>query len=88
MVGRTVTRAGKEIRLTVKEFLLLEHLARNANRILSKNQLMEHVWELDFDPRSNLVEVHIYQLRKKLDKDFDFPLLETVIGLGYRIKSS
>jgi DNA-binding response OmpR family regulator len=85
LIGRTVTRAGKEIRLTAKEFLLLEYLARNANRIVSKNQIMEHVWDLDFDPGSNLVEVHMYQLRKKIDKDFDYPLIETVIGLGYKI---
>ena len=86
LIGRTVIRAGKEIRLTAKEFLLLEYLARNANRIVSKNQIMEHVWDLDFDTGSNLVEVHVYQLRKKIDKEFDFPLIETVVGLGYTLK--
>lgn len=86
MIGRTVTRAGQEIRLTAKEFLLLEYLARNHNRIVSKNQIMEHVWELDFDPGSNIVEVHMHQLRKKIDKSFDHPLIETIVGLGYILR--
>lgn len=86
IIGRKVIRAEKEIRLTAKEYLLLEYLARNANRIVSKTQIMEYVWELDFDPGSNIVEVHIYQLRQKIDKGFDFPLIETVVGLGYILK--
>lgn len=86
IIGRKVSRAGKEIKLTAKEFILLEYLARNVNRIVSKNQIMEHVWDLDFDPGSNLVEVHMYQLRKKIDKEFEYPLIETVIGLGYTLK--
>ena len=86
VIGRKVTRAGKEIRLTAKEYLLLEYLARNANRITSKDRIMEHVWDLDFDTGSNIVEVHIYQLRRKIDKEFDFPLIETVVGLGYTLK--
>ena len=86
LIARKVTRAGKEIKLTAKEFVLLEYLSRNANRVVSKNQIMENVWEMDFDPGSNIVEVHIYQLRKKIDKGFDEPLLETVVGLGYTLK--
>ena len=86
IIGRKVTRADKEIRLTAKEYLLLEYLARNANRIMSKDQIMERVWDLDFDPGSNIVEVHIYQLRRKVDKEFEFPLIETVVGLGYMLK--
>jgi len=86
VVGRKVTRAGKEIRLTAKEYLLLEYLARNANRIMSKEQIMERVWDLDFNPGSNIVEVHIYQLRRKVDREFELPLIETVVGLGYMLK--
>lgn len=86
VVARKVSRDEKEIRLTSKEFLLLEYLAKNANRIVSKNQIMENVWDMDFDPGSNIVEVHIYQLRKKIDKGFDDPLLETVVGFGYILK--
>ena len=88
VIGRKVFRAGKEIKLTAKEFMLLEYLARNVNRIVSKNQIMEHVWDLDFDPGSNIVEVHMYQLRKKIDKEFSEPLLDTVIGLGYSLKGN
>jgi DNA-binding response OmpR family regulator len=88
VIGRKVTRDGREIRLTAKEYLLLEYLARNANRIVSKNQIMEHVWDMDFDTGSNIVEVHIYQLRRKVDRDFDFPLIETVVGLGYMLKGA
>ncbi|MEO5891863.1 MAG: response regulator transcription factor, partial [Ferruginibacter sp.] len=86
LIGRKVTRAGKEIKLTAKEFMLLEYLARNANRVVSKNQIMESVWEMDFDPGSNIVEVHIYQLRRKVDKGFEKALLETAVGLGYTLK--
>ena len=86
IIARKVTRAGKEIRLTAKEYILLEYLARNANRIMSKNQIMERVWDLNFDTGSNIVEVHIYQLRRKVDKDFEYPLIETVVGLGYMLK--
>ncbi|MDR2039895.1 MAG: response regulator transcription factor [Bacteroidales bacterium] len=86
ILGRKVNRKGKEIKLTAKEFMLLEYLARNANRIVSKSQIMEHVWELNFDPGSNIVEVHMYQLRQKIDKEFNHPLIETIIGLGYTLR--
>ena len=84
--ARKVMRQDQEIRLTAKEFMLLEYLALNANRVVSKNQIMENVWDLDFDPGSNIVEVHMYQLRKKIDRDFEVPLIETVVGLGYSLK--
>lgn len=80
---RTVKREGTPINLTSKEFLLLEYLAENTNRVLSKNQIMENVWGLDFDTGSNIVEVHIHQLRKKIDKDFDEKLIQTKVGFGY-----
>ena len=86
LIGRKVMRNGKEIKLTAKEFILLEYLARNANRIVSKNQIMENVWEMDFDPGSNIVEVHIYQLRKKINEGFENKLIETVVGLGYTLR--
>ena len=88
LVGRKVAREGKEVKLTAKEFLLLEYLVRNANRVVSKNQIMENVWDMNFDPGSNIVEVHMYQLRKKIDKHFAEPLIETVIGMGYSFKGS
>ncbi len=67
-IARRVYRDDTEIRLTAKEFLLLEYLARNANLIISKSQILEYVWDINFDPGSNIVEVHIYQLRQKVDK--------------------
>lgn len=85
LARRHVERAGKELALTQKEYLLLEYLARNANRVVSKSRLLEQVWGLDFDPGSNVVEVYLYQLRKKLDKGFDVPMLETMVGAGYKL---
>jgi DNA-binding response OmpR family regulator len=88
MVSRKVTRNDKEIQLTTREFVLLEYLARNANRVVSKNQILENVWDMEFDPDSNIIEVYMYQLRKKIDKGFDKALLETIIGAGYKLKGS
>lgn len=87
-MSRKVMRGDKEINLTTKEFVLLEYLARNANRVISKNQILENVWEMDFDPESNIVEVYMYQLRKKIDKGFDKPLIETLIGAGYKLRGN
>ncbi len=86
LITRKVTRDDKEIALTAREFILLEYLARQANRILSRNQILEQVWEMDFDPESNIVEVYMYQLRKKIDKGFEPALIETFVGSGYRLK--
>lgn len=88
LLERKVNRDEKDIKLTVKEFVLLEYLARNANRVVSKNQIMQNVWEMDFDPGSNIVEVHMYQLRKKIDRNFDFPMIETVVGMGYKLRAT
>ncbi|RFM30912.1 response regulator transcription factor [Chitinophaga silvisoli] len=84
--ARKVLRGDKEINLTTKEYLLLECLAKNANRVLSKNQLLENAWEMNFDPESNIIEVYMHQLRKKIDKDFDNPIIKTVVGAGYMLK--
>lgn len=88
LMSRKVTRGDKEINLTSKEFVLLEYLVRNANRVISKNQILENVWEMDFDPESNIVEVYMYQLRKKIDKGFEKPLIETLIGADYKLKGN
>lgn len=85
---RRVTREEKEIPLTTKEFLLLQYLAKNVNRVVTRMQLLENVWEMNFDPESNVVDVYLYQLRKKLDKGFDQPMIETVIGSGYKLKGN
>lgn len=84
--SRKVKRGGTEIELTSKEFVLLEYLVRNANLVLTKNQLLENAWNMNFDPESNIVEVYMHQLRKKIDKGFDRQLIKTVIGAGYMLK--
>ncbi|GAA4508700.1 response regulator transcription factor [Hymenobacter ginsengisoli] len=88
-LGRAVTRAGKALSLTNREFAVLELLLRNAGRVVSKTRLAEKVWQVDYDMGSNVIEVHISQLRRKLDRDFaPAPaLLETVIGQGYRLRT-
>ncbi|MCK8495785.1 MULTISPECIES: response regulator transcription factor [Spirosoma] len=88
LASRQVSRGGKSITLTPREYQLLEQLMRQAGRVLSKAQLTEKVWESDFDRGSNVVEVHVHQLRKKIDRGFATPLLETVVGVGYRLKGS
>lgn len=80
---RVVTRAGKKIDLQPREFSLLEYLARNAGRVVSKTMIMEHVWDYNFDPHTNVVESRICRLRDKIDKGFGTPLIHTVRGMGY-----
>ncbi len=88
LASRDVTRNGQRIALTPREYQLLELLLRNANRVLSKAQIAGKVWETDFDRSSNVVEVHLHQLRKKIDRDFTPALLETVVGVGYRLRGT
>jgi two-component system copper resistance phosphate regulon response regulator CusR len=83
---KTVTRAGRSISLTAKEFALLEYFLRNHGKVLSRLDLLENVWELNFDLSSNVVEVYVNYLRNKIDKDFDLKLIRTVIGMGYVMK--
>jgi len=80
---RRAQRSGIDLDLQPLEFNVLEYLARNAGRVVSKTMLMEHVWEYNFDPRTNIVETRVCRLREKLDKPFDRELLHTVRGFGY-----
>ncbi|MGD9726726.1 MAG: response regulator transcription factor [Nitrospiraceae bacterium] len=82
-----VWRAGKEINLTNKEYALLEYLLRNRNRVLTRTAIIEHVWGLNYDPMTNIVDVHIRALRAKMDKDFSAPLITTVRGVGYMLEA-
>jgi DNA-binding response OmpR family regulator len=84
--GRRVTRAGEEVVLTTKEFALLEFFARNAGQVLSREQILTHVWDEEFDSFSNVVDVHIKNLRGKIDHGRRDSVVETVRGLGYRLK--
>lgn len=76
-------RQGKKIELTAREFMLLEYLMRNRGRVLSRADIAENVWDINFDTGTNVVEVYINILRKKIDKEFDSKLIHTRIGLGY-----
>jgi two-component system OmpR family response regulator len=80
---RKVTRGGKKIDLPPLEFSLLEYLMRNAGNVVSKTMIMEHVWDYNFDPQTNVVEVRICKLRDKIDSDFEKKLIHTVYGAGY-----
>lgn len=82
----SVTRSGKTIHLSSKEFALLEYLMRNAGRVLSKDNIIEHVWDFDADVLPNNVEVYVGYLRNKVDKPFKQPLIHTVRGFGYKIE--
>jgi two-component system OmpR family response regulator len=85
LLTRRVTRAGKEVDLLPREFGLLEHLLRRKGRVQTRTMLLESVWDIHFDPQTNVVETHISRLRTKIDKPFDSELINTVRGAGYRI---
>ncbi len=82
-----VRRGGKLIELSAREFSLLEYLMRHPNQVLSRTQIGEHIWNIDFYHESNVVDVYIGYLRRKLDKGFNEPLIHTVRGVGYRISA-
>lgn len=84
---KTVNRGDKSIALTAKEFSLLEYFIRNKGKVLSRLDLLENVWELNFDLSSNVVDVYVNYLRNKIDKDFEPKLIHTVIGMGYVLKA-
>jgi len=86
-VTRRVQRGGTEITLTNKEYALLEYLLRNRGRVLTRAQISEHVWDYDFSGLSNIVDVYIRYLRRKIDDDFEPKLIETIRGAGYRLRS-
>ena len=88
LLTRVVTRAGQTITLQPREFSLLEFLARNAGRVVSKTMIIEHVWDYNFDPQTNIVESRISRLRDKIDKGFDTSLIHTVRGFGYVLKET
>jgi len=82
-ISRKVSRGGKPIDLTTKEFMLLEYLMSNLGQVCSRNMIIEHVWDQGFDSFTNIVDVYIRYLRNKIDRDFDPPLIHTVRGVGY-----
>jgi DNA-binding response OmpR family regulator len=84
--AKLVKRAGKEIKLTSTEFRLLEYLLRNKNRVLSRMDILENVWDVNFNMGTNVVDVYINYLRNKIDRNFEVKLIHTVIGMGYILK--
>ncbi len=88
MNQRTVSRGGKVIQLSSKEFTILEYLIRNKNVVLSREQIEQNAWDLSFDGGSNIVDVYIRYLRKKIDSGFDKKLIHTVYGSGYILKET
>ncbi len=88
LLTREVTRAGRKVELQPREFALLEYLLRNSEKIISKTMILEHVWNYDFDPQTNVVDVLVCRVRNKIDKDFEPKLIHTLRGVGYVLRSA
>ncbi|NOT02053.1 MAG: heavy metal response regulator transcription factor [Phycisphaerales bacterium] len=88
ILARDVRRGGTRIDLSANEYRLLEYLARNAGCVLSRTMILEHVWDMNQDPMTNVIDVHVNRLRKKIDARFDPPLIHTVRGVGYVLRSA
>jgi two-component system, OmpR family, response regulator len=87
LIDRTASRRGKEIELLPREFQLLEYLVRNEGRVISRAMLLQHVWDLHFDPSTNIIDVYVGRVRRKLDGQQDYPLIHTVRGVGYCLRA-
>lgn len=86
LLTREILRGGRKIDLQPREFALLEYLMRNPGRVVSKTMILEHVWDYNFDPQTNVVDVLVCRLRNKVDKDFEHKLIHTIRGVGYVLK--
>ncbi len=86
LLTREVIREGRRIELQAREFSLLEYLMRNAGRAVTKTLILEHVWDYNFDPQTNVVDVLVHRLRSKVDKGFDSKMIHTIRGVGYALK--
>jgi two-component system, OmpR family, response regulator len=87
LISRTASRRGMDIELLPKEFQLLEYLVRNEGRIVSRAMLLQHVWDLYFDPSTNIIDVYVGRLRRKVDDQQAYPLIHTVRGVGYCLRA-
>ena len=87
LLSRKVTRSGRAIELRPREFALLEYLLRNAGKVVSKTMILSHVWDYNFDPQTNIVDVLVSRLREKIDRPFEQKLLHTVRGVGYVLRA-
>lgn len=88
VVRREARRAGELLQLTTQEFALLEYLCRNAGRVVTRTMILDHVWRMRFDPATNVVDVHIYRLRSKVDREGLRPLIHTIRGVGYALRTT
>ena len=86
LLSHKVTRAGRDIVLSSREFALLDYLMRNAGTVVTRTMISEHVWDIDFDTNTNVIDVYINYLRNKIDADFDKKLIQTIRGRGYTLK--
>ena len=86
LVTHKVARRGKEIELTSREYSLLEYFMRNQNKVLTRTMISEHVWDYHFDSMTNVIDVYVNYLRRKIDKDFEPKLIHTIRGIGYLMK--
>ncbi len=87
LVRREARRGERELQLTAQEFALLEYLCRNTGRVVTRTLILDHVWRMRIDPATNVVDVHIYRLRSKVDVEGVPPLIHTIRGIGYVLKS-
>ena len=88
LMSRTVTRSGRDIELLPREFQLLEYLVRNVGQVVSRAMILQHVWDLHFDPSTNIIDVYVGRVRRKIDGQQKYPLIHTVRGVGYCIRAA
>src|SRR5215472_1222266 len=88
LIRREARRGDEVLQLTPQEFSLLEYLCRNADRVVTRTMILDHVWRMRIDPATNVVDVHIYRLRSKVDREPSRPLIHTIRGVGYVLKSA
>jgi DNA-binding response OmpR family regulator len=87
LLKRTVSRDGQRVKLTAKEFALLEYFMRNPNRVVTRTAIGEHVWDMNFEAESNVIDVYVSMLRRRIDKGFGKQLIHTVVGAGYMLSA-
>src|SRR5215472_1800134 len=87
LISRRVSRNGREIKLLPREFRLLEYLVRNEGRVVPRAMILQHVWDLHFDPTTNIIDVYVGRVRRKVDDEQAYPLIHTVRGVGYRVRA-
>ena len=87
LVARTANRAGKGIALLPREFQVLEYLVRNAGQIVPRAMLLQHVWHLNFDPTTNIIDVYVGRVRRKVDNHHSYPLIHTIRGVGFCVRA-